>query len=186
MKSGVVGSYLILLVRVPGMSHRHERSSLLTGVVVGVWIVGYLVALIVVAVAILPPVADFSVLGYAGALHAFGTVFALPSLAGSSYPIPMFAPAVAGLFVAAAGGAVVSARTGSLDGGWAATKAGVTVGFGVFLTAMTVLAAYLTPSTPVSNTPVSVRYLALFFGNLLLPSLFGALGGATRHALATR
>lgn len=169
------------------MSYRRTPSPLLTGVLVGigVWIAGYLAALVFVATVRPPELEAFSLPGYAGAIHVFGSVLALLSLSGGYSPVPTVS-ALVGLLVAVAGGAVVPVRAERLQDGWAAAKAGATVGVGVCLTTLAALALYLVPSTPVSNTPVSLRYVALLFGNLLLPALAGALGGALQHAAATR
>ncbi|WP_229113797.1 hypothetical protein [Halapricum desulfuricans] len=166
------------------MSYRRQPSPFLTGVGVGigVWIVGYLVALILVVAVRPPAIGSFSPPGYAGAIYVFGSAFVLLALSGGVPPLLMAVPAFVGLLVAVAGGAIVPVRAGRLDDGWAATKAGATVGVGVCLATLAALALYLIPSTPVSNTAIPLRYLALVFGNLLLPAFAGALGGALQHA----
>jgi len=166
-----------------------NRSPFLIGVAVGigVWVVGYLFSIAFVAVVRPSPLFDaFSIPGAAGLVYVFGSVFVLLLLFGETYPALMALPGVVGLLVAVAGGATVPVRTDRLSDGWAATKTGATVGVGVFLAALAALTVYLLPSTPVSRTPVSLRYIALLFGNLLLPALAGALGGAVQHTLATR
>ncbi|MCU4719369.1 hypothetical protein [Halapricum hydrolyticum] len=170
------------------MSYRRTSSPFLTGVLVGVgvWIAGYLFALVLVAVVQPPATEHFAVPGYAGAIYVFGAVLALLSLSGESPPLLLLSPAFVVLLVAVAGGAIVPVRADRLDSGWVAAKAGATVGIGVCLATLAALALYLLPSTPVSNTPVSLRYVALLFGNLLLPALAGALGGALQHAVAMR
>lgn len=171
------------------MSYRRKPSPFLTGVAVGigVWVVGYLFSLVFVAVLRPSPLLDaFSTPGAAGVLYVFGSVFALLLLVGETYSASLVLPGVVGLLVAVAGGAVVPVRAEQLGDGWGATKAGATVGVGVFLATLAALTVHLLPSTPASNTPVSFRYVALLFGNLLLPALAGAFGGALQHALATR
>ncbi len=171
------------------MSYRRKPSPLVTGVAAGtgVWVVGYLFSLVFVAVVRPSPFLDaFSAPGAAGMLYVFGSVFALLLLFGGSYPPSLVLPGLVGLLVAVAGGAVVPVRTEQLSNGWAATKAGATVGVGVFLATLAALTVYLLPSTPASDTPIPLRYVALLFGNLLLPVLAGALGGALQHALATQ
>jgi len=171
------------------MSYRRKRSPFLTGVAVGtgVWVVGYLFSIVFVAVVRPSPFLDaFSTLGAAGVLYVFGSVFALLLLFGGTYSVSLVLPGLVGLLVAVAGGAVVPVRTEQLSTGWAATKAGATVGVGVFLATLAALTVYLLPSTPASNTPISFRYVALLFGNLLLPALAGAFGAALQHALATQ
>jgi len=170
------------------MSYRRKPSPFLTGVAVGigVWVVGYLFSLVFVAALRPSPLLDaFSTPGAAGVIYVFGSVFALLLLVGETYSASLVLPGVVGLLVAVAGGAVVPVRA-ELGDGWAVTKAGAAVGVGVFLATLAALTVYLLPSTPASNTPISFRYVALLFGNLLLPALAGALGGALQHALAAR
>ncbi|QSG16215.1 hypothetical protein [Halapricum desulfuricans] len=171
------------------MSYRRKRSPFLTGVAVGigVWVAGYLFSLVFVAIVRPPQLLDvFSAPGAAGMLYVFGSVFALLLLFGGSYPPSLALPGLVGLLVAVAGGAIVPVRAEQLGNGWAATKAGAAVGVGVCLATLAALTVYLLPSTPASDTPIPLRYVALLFGNLLLPALAGAFGGALQHALATQ
>ena len=167
------------------MSYGPGRSPLVTGTVVGVgvWLVGYLVAVVVVETT--GPVEGFSQLGVAAAIYVIGVSLALLSTTEMSVPLAWLVPTAAGLVAAVAGGAIVVARTERATNGWRAVKIGAAIALGVFLCTMVVLAVYLVPSTPFSNVPLPARYMGLIFGSLLFPALLGGLGGAIQHSIVT-
>lgn len=168
------------------MSYGPGRSPLVTGTVVGVgvWLVGYAVALVVVVAA--GAVDGFSQPGFAAAIYVVGVALAPLSTTDPSIQLVWLVPTAAGFVAAVAGGAVVVGRIARATNGWRAVKTGASIAPGVFLCTMVVLAAYLVPSTPFSNVPLPARYMGLMFGGLLFPALFGALGGAIYHSLVER
>lgn len=169
------------------MAYRRRRSPVVDGTLVGIgiWLAGYLVAVAALLFAPIPG-SDFSLWSFAATLTAAGTASVLLLLIGASTPLAWLVPSLAVLLVTVAGGAIVTERTERTDAAWPAIKAGASVCLGLSLTTLTVMAVYLVPSTPVSNTPVSFRYVMLLFGNLLVPGLFGALGGSIQYTLAAR